>query len=80
MVPEGQLWSGMPAKYERALTESEILKFATIVEENLKINHLLALETNKTWEQIEKDKYEYEQENDRAEYYNQRATPEVKLK
>eukprot|EP01034_Spumella_vulgaris_P029930 gene29930-37063_t len=55
IVPEGQLWSGMPAKFERALTEAEILKFATIVEENLKINELLALETAKTWETIEQE-------------------------
>lgn len=40
VVPERELWSGCPAKFERQLTFADTEKFAEIVEENLKLTEL----------------------------------------
>ncbi len=109
VVPEGQLWSGVPAKFERTLTSQDAEKFAVIVEENVKLAELHALgkitplnrissvchsvcadccsdvivvvvtESQKTWQVIEQEEYDFEQMDERSEYYYRRLTPEVRI-
>jgi hypothetical protein len=75
-IPSGQLWSGIPAKYARDLTVEEVAAFATMATETSKLGSVHALECAKTWQQLELDEYEYEQVEERNDYYYKRLTPE----
>jgi carbonic anhydrase/acetyltransferase-like protein (isoleucine patch superfamily) len=73
-IPAGQLWSGIPARYERDLIPEEIIKIAEYALENVKLATLHAEEHAKTWQTIEQEKFDYFQESGRADYYYQRLT------
>jgi len=74
-IPAGQLWSGMPAKYERDLIPEEIIKIAAEAMENTELAIEHAEENAKSWQVIELEKFDYEQEDGRNDYYYQRLTP-----
>jgi len=75
-IPAGQLWAGVPAKYQRDLTPEELEAFSAEAAENAEMALLHATEDSKSFEQIEDDLYNHEQETRRSEYYYQRLTPE----
>lgn len=75
-VPPKQLWSGVPATYQRDLTEAEVAKIAVLAKENMLLAAVHAEESAKDWKTIEEDEYNYEQLKGRSEYYYQRLTPE----
>ena len=77
IVPTGQLWSGVPAIFERELTAEEISNIVVIGEENTELAVLHALENEKTWQMIEHEEYEHEQILDRNPDYYKRLTDEV---
>lgn len=79
IVPSGQVWSGVPAIYERDLTESEKASFAVKSIENSELALVHAAESDKSWEQIELDEYDWDQTSNRNPEYFQRLTPEVCL-
>jgi gamma-carbonic anhydrase len=76
-VPAGQLWSGVPARFVRDLTQAEkdqMAAAAAVIVEN-SLQH--ALENAKTWQTIEQEEYDLEQKNGRADYYYRRLSDEV---
>ncbi len=77
IVPSGQLWAGIPAKYVRDLTEAERMAIQSTCEENYLLAEVHAQETAKTWEMIEQDEFEYEQTISRNPDYYQRLSPKV---
>ena len=77
IVPTGQLWSGVPAIFERALTAEEISNIVVIGAENTELAVQHALESEKTWQMIEHEETEHEQILDRNPDYYKRLTEEV---
>jgi carbonic anhydrase/acetyltransferase-like protein (isoleucine patch superfamily) len=77
VVPPGQLWAGVPAKYQRDISPEEIAAFAEIVQENVEMALLHSSEDAKAWDQIEDDLYDHEQDVGRSEYYFQRLSDEA---
>mmetsp|Transcript_26916 Transcript_26916/g.25774 ORF Transcript_26916/g.25774 Transcript_26916/m.25774 type:complete len:281 (+) Transcript_26916:144-986(+) len=76
VIPSGQMWAGVPAIYLRDLSLLEIAQIAILAKENADLAILHALESVKTWQQIELDEYNYEQELERSDSYYKRLTPE----
>ena len=77
-VPSGQLWSGVPAKYIRNLSEAEIETLINKkVEENYNLSVVHSKENVKTWQEVEEDLYVYDQTVGRNPDYYKRLTPEV---
>jgi gamma-carbonic anhydrase len=56
VVPTGQLWSGVPAKYQRDLSPDEIKQNQSSVSQHVTLAVEHATETSKSWEEIEEDK------------------------
>ncbi len=79
VVPSRQLWAGVPARYQRDLTESEVAQIALKSKENFDLSLIHAAECAKTWEVIEEDQYEYEQTSQRNPDYYTRLNKEVCL-
>lgn len=75
-VPAGQVWGGVPAAYVRDVSAAETEAFVAEVAENIELARTHAAEDAKSFEQIEDDLYNYEQEAGRSEYYFQRLTPD----
>ncbi|CAJ1969456.1 unnamed protein product [Cylindrotheca closterium] len=51
-VPSGELWSGSPAKKERALTSQEIASIAESAHEQLELAYLHSVENSKDYKQL----------------------------
>jgi gamma-carbonic anhydrase len=77
IVPTGQLWSGIPAVFERELTAEEISNIVLVAEENTELAVQHQLESDKTWQMIEQEEFEHEQVLDRNPDYYKRLTEEV---
>lgn len=75
-IPSGQLWSGVPAKYVRNLSNAEIEAIDKKVEENYNLALIHQSETVKSWQEIDEDLYVYEQTVGRNPDYYKRLTPE----
>ena len=75
-IPSGQVWGGMPASYKRDILPEELDLIASYSTENSKLGVIHAVECAKTWQQIEADEYDYEQIEERNDYYYQRLTKE----
>lgn len=78
VVPSGQLWSGIPAKYERDLTIEEISQIGYNLSDTADLAFVHADEQSKTWEQIVQEAEDLEENENRNSHYCQ-VTPE-KLK
>lgn len=76
VVKSGEVWGGVPAKKLRAMLPAELEKTAATVAENVLLAGAHAEESAKDWLQIDQDAYDYEQENERSEYYYKRLTAE----
>jgi hypothetical protein len=76
VIPSGQMWAGVPAVYMRDLSLLEIAQIAVLAKENADLAILHALESVKTWQQIELDEYNYDQALTRSDSYYKRLTPE----
>lgn len=76
VVKTGEVWGGFPAKKLRALLPAEIEATSAEVAENVRLACAHAEESAKTWQQIEQDEYDREQESERSEYYYKRLTAE----
>ena len=76
MVPSGQLWGGVPAKMVKKLTPAEIEAIQTTVIENIEMAKMHATETQKSWQQLAQESYDFEQEEGRNSYYYKRLTLE----
>jgi ATP-dependent helicase/DNAse subunit B len=70
VVGAGQLWSGVPAKYERDLSENEKVVNAKELEKVAELAVLHALEKAKTPVEIEEDLYRYVESQNRPEALN----------
>ena len=79
MIPTGQLWSGVPAVFERDLTEEEISNIYTIGEESAECAVHHAVEAEKTWQTIESEEYDDDQIASRSPSYYKRLTEEVTI-
>lgn len=60
-VPSGELWSGSPAKKERALTSDEIAEIAESAHDTLELAYLHSVENSKDYKQL------VEEEEDRLD-------------
>eukprot|EP00536_Pseudo-nitzschia_multiseries_P005937 jgi/Psemu1/238928/estExt_Genewise1.C_1210059 len=60
-VPSGELWSGTPAKKERALTSEEIAEISESAHDTLELAYLHAVENSKDYKQL------IEEEEDRLD-------------
>jgi carbonic anhydrase/acetyltransferase-like protein (isoleucine patch superfamily) len=76
-IPSKQYWSGVPAAFEREVTDEELEGLSTELKETLALATLHAQENAKSFQTIEEEDYNYEQKNNRADYYYKQMTPEV---
>jgi hypothetical protein len=76
VVPPGQLWAGVPAAFERALTAAEAEGFSRAAGENSALGRAHEGEAAKSWQAIELDEYEHDQTHGRNEYYYPRLSKE----
>lgn len=78
-VPANQVWSGVPAKYERQVTHEELLA----AERTLAEDKLLADEFERRYamsvEEVEEEEDDFDQTAYRGNGYFHKATPEVRL-
>jgi carbonic anhydrase/acetyltransferase-like protein (isoleucine patch superfamily) len=77
VILSGQLWQGVPAVFVRKLSDAEVNAIATKAAENAELAAVHATESAKSWQTIEEDEYNYEQERHRNPEYFQRLTPDV---
>jgi len=75
-IPPNQYWSGIPAKYERQVTQEELLANEKLLAENKELAEETNLEYAKDWQTIEMEEYDYEQEYYRNDSYFRRKTAE----
>jgi gamma-carbonic anhydrase len=75
VVPSGQLWSGIPAKFERELTIDELSQIGYTLSDTADLAYTHAEEQAKTWEQIVDEAADLEENNNRNAHYCQ-VTPE----
>eukprot|EP00341_Mesodinium_pulex_P005076 CAMPEP_0116956942 /NCGR_PEP_ID=MMETSP0467-20121206/43653_1 /TAXON_ID=283647 /ORGANISM="Mesodinium pulex, Strain SPMC105" /LENGTH=252 /DNA_ID=CAMNT_0004643551 /DNA_START=89 /DNA_END=847 /DNA_ORIENTATION=+ len=78
VVPSRQLWSGIPAKYERDLTSNEINRIAYEISNSAEMASMHAEETSKGWEQVIDEADEREENRARNSHYYQPISEEVK--
>jgi len=71
-VPDGEVWSGSPAKMLRKVTKEDIESITNIAEDMAELAALHAEECDKDYEQLAKDEEDYEDRMGRAEDYWQR--------
>jgi len=76
-VPAGQVWAGVPARYVRDITAEEAAKIVSMALEDAELAGQHAVENVKTWQQIEDEEYDYEQDKGRNESYFRRLSPEA---
>ena len=76
-VPAGQVWAGVPARYLRDVTEAEAAKMAAVALENAALALEHAEENAKTWQTIEQEEYEFDQETRRSSFYYRILSDEV---
>lgn len=74
VIPSGQLWSGIPARYERDLTYEEISKIAIDISSATELAVIHAKEHSKDWETIVEDAETLEEDLNRNSHYYQ-TTP-----
>lgn len=79
-VPSGQLWAGVPASYSRDLTPAEIAAIAIKNSEQLSLASVHAQECVKTFETIDQEEYDSEQQLARNPAYFKRLTPQVRVR
>jgi carbonic anhydrase/acetyltransferase-like protein (isoleucine patch superfamily) len=75
IVPSGQLWSGIPARYERDLTLDEISQIGYMLSDTADLAYVHAEEQIKPWEQIVEEAETLEENQNRNPHYCQ-VTPE----
>lgn len=71
-VPAGQLWGGSPATFQRQMTPNEIAAIASLAQENAELAVFHARETEKGWEEIEFDEFEWGEVFYRSPHWFQR--------
>lgn len=76
-VPSGQLWAGIPAKYQREITTTEAAGIVALALANIKLSEEHALESAKSWQMIEDEEFDYLQQVGRNQFYYRRLGPEV---
>ena len=75
VVPSGQLWSGIPAKFERELTIDELSQIGYTLSDTADLAYMHAEEQSKNWEQIVDEAADLEENENRNSHYCQ-VTPE----
>lgn len=75
-VPAGQLWSGVPARYVRNVSDEEAASIVAVSLENATLAAEHAMECVKTWQTIEQEEYDFEQKTARNEQYYRKLSPE----
>ena len=76
-IKTGELWAGCPAMFQRTLSLAEIESIAEMAAEGVEIAALHSNEDKQNYLDLYKERDEYYQIVERAEYYHQRMTPEV---
>lgn len=72
-VPEGELWSGSPAKLERKLTAEELANIVSMAQDTLEIATLHAGECAKDYHQVAADEEDIEDKRVRDPDYFQKS-------
>lgn len=75
-IPSGQYWAGIPAKYQRDVLPEELEKIKDRNVEELEWAAVHADEQQKTWEMIEDEEFDWNQEVDRGPDYYRRLPKE----
>lgn len=68
-VPDGEVWSGSPARMVRKVTKEDIESIADSAEDMAGLAALHAAECAKDYQQLAKDEEDYEDETERGEEY-----------
>lgn len=76
VVSSGSLWAGVPATFQRALSAAEISSLSLLAAENVELATVHAKENAKSWQTIEEEEYDHEQNRERNEDYYRRLTPD----
>ena len=71
-VPDGEVWSGSPAKMVRKVTKEDIESITDSSEDVAELAALHAAECAKDYQQVAKDEEDYDDEMERSEDYWQR--------
>jgi len=74
-VPDGEVWSGSPAKMVRKVTKEDIESITDSSEDVAELAALHAAECAKDYQQVAKDEEDYDDEMERSEDYWQRDSP-----
>lgn len=75
-IPSGQLWGGIPAKFIRNVSESEMQKLSAVAAENFQLAMLHASENSKSFDEIDEEAYDYDQRVQRSDYYYRQMSKE----
>ena len=70
VVPSGQLWSGIPARYERDVTPEDITKIGIDLSESTDLAFIHAKEHDKGWEQIVQEADDLEENLNRGPHFH----------
>lgn len=74
-VPDGEVWSGSPAKLVRKVTKEDIESIVDSAEDMAELAALHAAECAKDYQQIAKDEEDYQDAEERSDDYWQRDAP-----
>jgi gamma-carbonic anhydrase len=77
VIPSRQLWSGIPARFERELTSEEIKVVGFKVMDALELSTVHATEQAKGWEEIWNDEEQREENENRNPFFYQKPNEEV---
>jgi carbonic anhydrase/acetyltransferase-like protein (isoleucine patch superfamily) len=75
-VKTGELWAGVPAKFQRTLSLAEIESIADMAAEGVEIAAIHTKDDKLNYLDLYNERDEYYQIVNRAEYYHTRMTPE----
>jgi carbonic anhydrase/acetyltransferase-like protein (isoleucine patch superfamily) len=75
-IKSGELWSGVPAKFQRRLTETEVAAIASEAANLSELATAHAAETDKSWQQQYADREDFYETVLREDYYRKRLSKE----
>jgi carbonic anhydrase/acetyltransferase-like protein (isoleucine patch superfamily) len=76
-IKSGELWAGVPAKFERKLTSAEIDRMVAKAQEAAELADVHRADSAKTWQELYDEREDYYERVNRESYYRQRLTKEV---
>jgi carbonic anhydrase/acetyltransferase-like protein (isoleucine patch superfamily) len=76
-IKTGELWAGIPARFERKLSDTEIQRISDKAREGVELASVHAVADAKTWQEILQEREDYYETVLRSPYYRQRLSQEV---